>query len=96
MSVSETVSTGNHGVIRMYHRWKGFGFILDKDTRQDFWFSSYNVIQSKESLHKLGVGAECLFDVEIRRKGRRPNTPVAVNVRTLSGEAFHIYQGIMT
>jgi cold shock CspA family protein len=53
------LSKDNHGVVFKYVRRKGFGFILDKETRKEIWFHHGSAVQSAEG-PVLEIGSECL------------------------------------
>lgn len=84
----EVVSTNNQGVIVKLVPWKGFGFVLDKVTREQVWFQMNAVHTSDNSKEEFCVGQECRYDVHVRRKGRKPNQKSARNIVTLSGDPF--------
>lgn len=83
----QILSSDNTGVVCKFVRHKEFRFILDKETRETVWFSLHGVQTTKDSsAPKLGVGQECVYDLQITRKGKRPNSTRAANVRTLEGD----------
>ena len=87
----EIVSAGSIGVVSKFvKKREGFGFLLDKETRREIWFSAGSVTTAKEGeggMH-FGVGAECRYNIVIPRKGKRPNDPKAINICALGDEPF--------
>ncbi len=66
---------------------KGFGFILDKDTREKVWFHKSSILQSMNGL-PFERGVECIFEKVISTKGNKPGSLIAKNIRTLDGACF--------
>ncbi|CAB9497040.1 expressed unknown protein [Seminavis robusta] len=85
------VSKDHQGVVYKFVRWKGWGYILDKETRKQVWFHKDWVVQSAQG-PTFQVGEECLYDATMTGRGKRPNDPKAVNIRTLSGTPFKKHQ----
>ncbi len=79
------------GVVFQYVRRKGFGFILDQETRTQIWFHKSKIHTSADRTEEhqgFAVGEECLFDKSIKRSGKKPGSTHAVNIRTLQGAPF--------
>lgn len=88
----ESISSDNHGIVSRFIRQKGYGFILDLKTKENYCFSTYCIVQQQptelDKENEFNVGQQVLFDIKITQKGRRPNDPSAVNVRTIEGKPF--------
>ena len=94
------ITGGNHGIVSRFIRHKGYGYILELQSRKTYWFSSYSILQKHPSPDKeeieFSVGQEVLFDIKITGKGVKPHEPKAVNIRTMEGKPFpKIAQDIM-
>ena len=86
--VSGVQNASHIGAIMTFKNDKGFGFILDKETRSQIFFHKSKVKSTVNGDQAFAVGAECLFDISIKQSGRKPESPQAVNIRTLNDTPF--------
>ena len=82
--------TGHIGLVMSYIRHKGFGFILDKDTRTKIWFHHSKLRTAADASQCFGVGQRCLFDKQIKWSGKKPGSTHAISIRTIDGAPFKI------
>lgn len=70
---SNKISENKHGTVKFFNNTKGFGFITIKDTDEDIFVHSTNLIDKIREKNKV------IFNVEKGEKGL-----IATNVRLLS------------
>lgn len=76
------------GAIKFFRPDKGFGFIIDKETRKDVWFHQSKIKTSEDASVAFRVGEEVCFEISIKLSGKKPGEPHAINISTIHGDPF--------